>query len=125
MKTIQIKTSRKSARCKLTYKNELGNLKIDDLPISAYLYGFEIYKIIENLGYKNKEISLSTKGGGFVSKIQACKLALSKLLVKLNPKNKLELYKIDRRILRSDSRRKLPKKPECYGARAKRQKSYR
>jgi small subunit ribosomal protein S9 len=121
-----VNATRKSARIKLIYhKNKLGEFTIDNLPVHKFLNSQQVQNLINQFKLSNLGISIHTKGGGFNSKIQGCKLVLAKFILSLNPKNKLELYKIDRKILRSDARKKLPKKAECYGARAKRQKSYR
>jgi len=107
---------------KITINKQSHNL----LPYIRKLMIEEPLRIAGDL-VKNYDISVTTKGGGVESGIEAARLAIARALVAAT-KNK-ELRKAflayDRNMLVADTRRKEPYKPGDSKARAKRQKSYR
>ncbi|EQD29029.1 30S ribosomal protein S9P, partial [mine drainage metagenome] len=66
-------------------------------------------------------------GGGTTGQADAARTAIAKGIVEFFGDDKIEdmFRQYDRTLLVNDIRRKLPKKPQGSGARAKRQKSYR
>lgn len=84
--------------------------------------------------FKNIDIRIRVRGGGYVSQIYAIRQAIAKSVIAWNQKyvdeaTKKELRDIliayDRSLLVADPRRCEPKKFGGHGARARRQKSYR
>jgi len=81
----------------------------------------------EKLGHLNYDITITTKGGGHNSMIEASRLAIARALVEVTKSKELKKAFIDydRNMLIADTRRKEPYKPGDSKARSKRQKSYR
>ena len=73
------------------------------------------------------DVEITVSGGGVTGQVDAARTAMAKGIVKfLDDSEVEEIYRqYDRTIMVNDIRRKLPKKPQGRGARAKRQKSYR
>ena len=73
------------------------------------------------------DIDVNVKGGGVMGQAEAVRTAIAKGLVEFFHDEELarNFKALDRTLLVSDARRKLPKKPLGRGARKKRQKSYR
>ena len=79
------------------------------------------------LGKVNYDVSISLKGGGEKSQIEAARLALARALVEISKSSDLRkaFVEYDRNLLVADVRRKEAYKPGDSKARSKRQKSYR
>ena len=79
------------------------------------------------LGRINFDVSISVKGGGEKSQIEAARVALSKAMVKFSNSKELTnaFLNYDRNLLVADVRRKEAYKPGDSKARAKRQSSKR
>merc|ERR1712065_34677 len=95
---------------------------------------FEPIRLVGEDRFKNVDIRIRVKGGGYVSQIYAIRQAISKALVAYYQKYvdesaKREIKEIlssyDRSLLVSDNRRREMKKFGGRGARTRRQKSYR
>jgi len=73
------------------------------------------------------DIDVSVRGGGVMGQAEAVRTAIAKGLVEFFKDEEMErsFKLLDRTLVVSDPRRKLPKKPLGRGARKKRQKSYR
>lgn len=88
----------------------------------------EPLKIAEDvLGKIDYDISVSVKGGGVESGIEAARLAIARALVEATKSRVLRkaFLEYDRNLLVADTRVKEPYKPGDSKARRKRQKSYR
>jgi len=88
----------------------------------------EPLRIAENiLGKANFDVSISVRGGGDKSQIEASRLALARAIVNFSKSKELEeaYLKYDRNLLIADIRRKEAYKPGDSKARSKRQSSKR
>lgn len=88
----------------------------------------EPLRIAENiLGKPGFDVSISVKGGGEKSQIEASRLALARAIVAFTKNKELEKAYLDydRNLLVADVRRKEAYKPGDSKARRKRQTSYR
>jgi small subunit ribosomal protein S9 len=88
----------------------------------------EPLRITKNiLGELKFNISITVKGGGEKSRIEASRLALARAIVQFTKSEALEnaFLDYDRNLIVADVRRKEPNKPGDSKARAKRQTSYR
>ena len=84
--------------------------------------------IAENvLGKLNFDVSIDVKGGGEKSQIEACRLALARVIIEFTKSTELEnaFLKYDRNLLIADVRRKEAYKPGDSKARSMRQSSKR
>ena len=79
------------------------------------------------LGKVDYDISVSLRGGGIESNIEAARLSIARALVLASKSKELRkaFISYDRNLLIADTRRKEPYKPGDSKARRKRQKSYR
>lgn len=97
------------------FEPELAKLKIAE-PI----------RLAEDVAEK-VDIEVNVSGGGYIGQADASRTAIAKGLIEWSEDK--DLYKkfkeYDETLVKSDSRRKEPKKPSGRGARRKRQKSYR
>lgn len=129
---IQTSGKRKTAVARATTRDGKGKVTINGYPVEIYPVEILREKILEPVllvGDKAQKMDIEVKvsGGGVTGQADAARTAIAKGIVKyLKDDSVEEAYKkYDRTILVSDVRRKLPKKPQGKGARAKRQKSYR
>ncbi|MEM4160657.1 MAG: 30S ribosomal protein S9, partial [Thermoplasmata archaeon] len=109
-----------------------GRVRINKVPIEIYQPELARLKVMEPLILAKEkalkvDIDVVVRGGGIMGQASAARTAIAKALVKFLGDRELEelFKKVDRNLLVSDPRRKLPKKPGGRGARKKRQKSYR
>ncbi|KJE49567.1 MULTISPECIES: 30S ribosomal protein S9 [Acidiplasma] len=124
---------RKTAIARAVTKKGTGKVLINGVPIELYpieLLRNKMMEPLKILGDRASEIDIEIKvhGGGNTGQADACRTAISKGIVQyFSDDHELEntLRSYDRTMLVNDIRRKMPKKPMGYGARAKRQKSYR
>ncbi len=129
---IQTSGKRKTAVARATTRDGKGKITINGFPIEFYPVGILREKIQEPVilvGEKalKMDIEVQVHGGGVTGQADAARTAIAKGIVKYLKDDTIEeaYKKYDRTILVSDVRRKLPKKPQGKGARARRQKSYR
>ena len=110
-----------------TGKVTVNQINYENLPNLRKLMISEPIKITERCGKLNFDISVSVKGGGEESQIEAARLAIARAIVEFTKSEPLrrELINYDRSLLIADTRRKEARKPGDSKARAKRQKSYR
>ena len=109
-----------------------GIVTINGYPVEYHPVSILREKISEPInlvGDKINEINIAVKvqGGGMTGQADAARTAIAKGIVRyFNDDNLVEMFRqYDRTLLVNDIRRKLPKKPQGPGARAKKQKSYR
>jgi small subunit ribosomal protein S9 len=123
---------RKTAVARASVKTGTGKVRINSKPLEIYTPELAKMKIMEPLMLApdraaKVDIDVLVEGGGVIGQAEAVRTAIAKGLVEFFNDEELErTYKsIDRTLMVSDPRRKLPKKPLGRGARKKRQKSYR
>lgn len=134
MKNQPILTSgkRKTAVARAVTKKGKGIVTINGYPIEFHpvmILREKIFEPINLVGDKINEVNIEVKvqGGGMTGQADAARTAIAKGILKyFNDDSMTEMFRqYDRTLLVNDIRRKLPKKPQGSGARAKRQKSYR
>jgi small subunit ribosomal protein S9 len=134
LKTQTILTSgkRKTAIARAATKKGKGIITINGYPIEFHpvqILREKIFEPIQLVGDKINEVNIEVEvhGGGTTGQADAARTAIAKGIVEYFGDDKIEeMFRLyDRTLLVNDIRRKLPKKPQGSGARAKRQKSYR
>lgn len=123
---------RKTAVARAVIAEGSGKIRVNSVPIEAYVPELAKLKIMEPVTlapelYAKVDITVSVEGGGVMGQAEATRTAIAKAIVEFFKDETLEkaFKQYDRSLLISDIRRKLPKKPLGRGARKKRQKSYR
>ncbi|AAT42909.1 30S ribosomal protein S9 [Picrophilus oshimae] len=123
---------RKTAIARAIIRKGSGKFLINGYPIELYPIEILREKMLEPiriLGDRSKEIDIDVNvhGGGNTGQADATRTAMAKAIIEYFKDSDLEaeIRAYDRSMLVNDVRRKMPKKPMGYGARAKRQKSYR
>ncbi len=123
---------RKMAVARASVRNGSGVVRINSVPVTLMSPELARLKAMEPLQLAPEraakvDIDVSVKGGGVMGQAEAVRTAIAKGLVEYFHDEELErtFKALDRTLLVSDARRKLPKKPLGRGARKKRQKSYR
>jgi small subunit ribosomal protein S9 len=123
---------RKTAVARAVIAEGSGKIRVNSVPIEAYVPELAKLKIMEPVTlapelFAKVDITVSVQGGGVMGQAEATRTAIAKAIVEFFKDETLEkaFKQYDRSLLISDIRRKLPKKPLGRGARKKRQKSYR
>jgi len=123
---------RKTAVARAVIAEGSGKIRVNSVPIDAYVPELAKLKIMEPVTlapelFAKVDITVSVQGGGVMGQAEATRTAIAKAIVEFFKDETLEkaFKQYDRSLLISDIRRKLPKKPLGRGARKKRQKSYR
>ena len=123
---------RKTAVARAVIAEGSGKIRVNSVPIEAYVPELAKLKIMEPVTlapelFAKVDINVSVQGGGVMGQAEATRTAIAKAIVEFFKDETLEkaFKQYDRSLLISDIRRKLPKKPLGRGARKKRQKSYR
>jgi small subunit ribosomal protein S9 len=131
-KIINTSGKRKTAIARASVQKGTGLVRINSVPVELFEPEIARWKILEPLKIaadhvSKLNISVTVKGGGFMSQASAVRTAIAKGLLEYtaDPNLKIAFLDHDRSLLVSDSRRKESKKPLGRGARKKRQKSYR
>lgn len=133
MNKIITSGKRKTAVARAIITEGSGKIKINKKPHNI-LNMFDTLKIEEPLriaenilGKINFDVSISVRGGGEKSQIEASRLALARAIIEFTKNKKLEkaFLDYDRTLLVADVRRKEAYKPGDSKARKKRQTSYR
>jgi small subunit ribosomal protein S9 len=129
---INTSGKRKTAVARAVVKEGTGKVRINSIPVEAWVPELARLKIMEVLTMVPEkvakvDIDVEVAGGGVMGQADATRTAMAKAIVEYYGDEALEkaLKQYDRSMLISDIRRKLPKKPLGRGARKKRQKSYR
>ena len=133
MNKIITSGKRKTAVARAIIAEGSGKIKINKKPHNTLnmldkLKIEEPLRIAENiLGKINFDVSISVRGGGEKSQIEASRLALARAIIGLTKNRTLEkaFLDYDRTLLVADVRRKEAYKPGDSKARKKRQTSYR
>jgi small subunit ribosomal protein S9 len=123
---------RKTAIARAVIKLGRGTIRVNHIPIEIWQPEVARLKMMEPLLiagdiWKNLDIEIDVKGGGFMSQAEAVRMAIARALYKWTGSEKLkkEFVKYDRTMLVGDPRRTEPKKFGGPSARTRRQKSYR
>lgn len=130
--SINTSGKRKTAVARASVKPGDGKVRVNSVPIEIVTPELARLKILEPLTLVPEkaakvDIDVSVSGGGVMGQAEAVRTAIAKGLVEFYHDEEMErtFKAIDRTLVVSDPRRKLPKKPGGRGARKKRQKSYR
>lgn len=109
-----------------------GRIRINNIPLEIYVPAIAREKITEPLivagdFWRNLDIDIKVKGGGFMGQAEAARIAIARALAgwPRGSEVKKAIMAYDRTMLVEDPRRKEPKKFGGPGARRKKQKSYR
>jgi small subunit ribosomal protein S9 len=132
-KVLVVSGKRKTAIAKATVRTGAGRIRINNIPLEIFEPEVAREKIREPLiqagedVWKQLDISIKVKGGGFMGQAEASRMTLANALLKWTKSSHLRsvFLKYDRTMVAGDPRRKEPKKFGGPGARAKDQKSYR
>lgn len=124
---------RKTSIARAVIKPGKGRIWINGIPLEIWPIELARLKMLEPLLlvgdlWKNVDIKVNVKGGGYMSQADAVRMAIARGLLKYSDDNE-ELKKIledyDRYMLSGDPRRTEPEKYMRYSARRRWQKSYR
>lgn len=124
---------RKTSIARAVIKPGKGRIWINGVPLEIWPIELARLKMLEPLLlvgdlWKNVDIKVNVKGGGYMSQADAVRMAIARGLLKYSDDNE-ELKKIledyDRHMLSGDPRRTEPEKYMRYSARRRWQKSYR
>jgi small subunit ribosomal protein S9 len=132
-RVLVVSGKRKTAIARATIKPGKGRIRINNIPLEIYEPKIAREKIHEPLLeagekiWKEVDINIKVRGGGFMGQAEAARMALARALVKWTKSSHLKsvFLKYDRTMIAGDPRRKEPKKFGGPGARARDQKSYR
>ena len=131
-KVLVVSGKRKTAIARAVIKEGKGRIRINNIPLEIYEPEIAREKIREPLllagdVWKNLDIKVKVRGGGFMGQAEACRMAIARGLVRWTRSSHLRriFMEYDRTMLAGDPRQKEPKKFGGPGARARFQKSYR
>jgi len=131
-KVLVVSGKRKTAIARAVIKEGKGRIRINNIPLEIYEPEIAREKIREPLLlagdiWKNLDIKIKVRGGGFMGQAEACRMAIARGLVQWTRSSHLKriFMEYDRTMLAGDPRQKEPKKFGGPGARARFQKSYR
>ncbi len=123
---------RKTAIARAVTKKGKGIVTINGEPVEFHPVLILKDKIMEPLKLLGErvnqvDIDVMVAGGGNTGQADAARTAIAKGIVQFFKDDSIEeMYRqYDRTLLVNDIRRKMPKKPQGKGARARKQKSYR
>ncbi len=124
---------RKTAIARATARPGKGRIRINNVPLPAYQPEIAREKIMEPLRlsdpetWKEIDVNIQVKGGGFMGQAEAARMSLARALVQWHRGKEVRrrLVGYDRTMLVGDPRRTEPKKFGGPSARTRRQKSYR
>ncbi len=129
---INTSGKRKTAVARASVRGGTGIVRVNSVPVTLMTPELARLKAMEPLQLaperaEKVDIDVSVSGGGVMGQAEAVRTSIAKGLVEYFHDEELErnFKALDRTLLVSDARRKLPKKPLGRGARKKRQKSYR
>jgi small subunit ribosomal protein S9 len=132
-KVLVVSGKRKTAIAKATVRAGAGRVRVNNVPLEIFEPEVAREKIREPLIqagddiWRQLDISIKVRGGGFMGQAEASRMTLANALLKWTKSSHLRsaFLKYDRTMVAGDPRRKEPKKFGGPGARAKDQKSYR
>jgi small subunit ribosomal protein S9 len=132
-KVMVVSGKRKTAMARAIIKPGIGRVHVNRTPIEIYEPKIAREKIMEPLlqagdeVWKQLDMDVKVKGGGYMGQAEAARMAIANALLKWTKSTHLRTVfsEYDRTMIAGDSRRKEPKKFGGPGARSKEQKSYR
>jgi small subunit ribosomal protein S9 len=123
---------RKTSLAKATVRDGSGRIRINGQPLEIVQPDIVRLKMQEPLmlfgeGWKQYDISVSVRGGGFMSQADAVRMAIATGLIQMSQdfEARSRMLEHDRTMLVGDPRRTEPKKFGGPSARSRFQKSYR
>jgi len=123
---------RKTAIARAVFRTGSGNVRVNEMPIELYSQEVARSKVLEPLllaGDLRKQVDIDVKvqGGDFMGQAEAVRMSIARGLNNWFKSARLKrlLTDYDRAMLAGDSRRKEAKMAGGWGARRRRQKSYR
>jgi len=131
-KVLVVSGKRKTSIARAVIKPGKGRVRVNKVPVELIQPTIARDKIMETLlvagdVWKNLDINVTVKGGGFMSQAEAVRMAIARGLVKWTGDEELlkKFIEYDRSMIVGDPRRTEPKKFGGPGPRRRRQKSYR
>ena len=131
-KVLVVSGKRKTSVARAVIKSGKGRVRVNKVPVELIQPTVARDKIMETLlvagdVWKNLDINVTVKGGGFMSQAEAVRIAIARGLVKWTGDEELlkKFIEYDRSMMVGDPRRTEPKKFGGPGPRRRRQKSYR
>ena len=131
-KVLVVSGKRKTSIARAVIKPGKGRVRVNKVPVELIQPTIARDKIMEALlvagdVWKNLDINVTVKGGGFMSQAEAVRMAIARGLVKWTGDEELlkKFIEYDRSMIVGDPRRTEPKKFGGPGPRRRRQKSYR
>jgi small subunit ribosomal protein S9 len=132
-KVLVVSGKRKTATARAVVRPGVGKVRINLTPVEIYEPDIAREKIMEPLlqaggsVWKQVDLDVQTRGGGFMGQAEAARMAVANALLKWSKSAHLRTVfsEYDRTMIVGDSRAKETKKFGGAGARAKGQKSYR
>jgi len=132
-KTLVVSGKRKTALSRAVVRQGIGRVYINKVPLEIYEPEIAREKMLEPLlqageeVWKQLDLDVKTKGGGYMGQAEAARTAIANAVLKWTKSTHLRsVYaEYDRTMIAGDSRKKEPKKFGGPGARSRDQKSYR
>jgi small subunit ribosomal protein S9 len=132
-KTLVVSGKRKTALSRAVVRQGIGRVYINKVPLEIYEPEIAREKMFEPLVqageevWKQLDLDVKTKGGGYMGQAEAARTAIANAVLKWTKSTHLRsVYaEYDRTMIAGDSRKKETKKFGGPGARARDQKSYR
>lgn len=132
MRIVVTAGKRKTSLAKATVRDGSGRIRINGQPLEIVQPDIVRLKMQEPLmlfgeGWKQYDIRVSVRGGGFMSQADAVRMAIATGLIQMSQdfEARSRMLEHDRTMLVGDPRRTEPKKFGGPSARSRFQKSYR
>ncbi len=132
MRVVVSTGKRKTSLAKATIKKGKGRIRINGRPLEIIQPEVARLRIMEPLiligeDWKQYDIKVRVRGGGFMSQADAIRMAIATGLIKMSQdyEARSKMLEHDRTMLVGDPRRTEPKKFGGPSARSRYQKSYR
>jgi small subunit ribosomal protein S9 len=132
-KVVVVSGKRKTATARAVIRQGIGKVRINKTPVEIIEPAIAREKIMEPLlqagetTWKQVDMDVQTRGGGYMGQAEAARMAIANALLKWTKSTHLRTVftEYDRTMVAGDARSKESKKVGGAGARAKEQKSYR
>jgi small subunit ribosomal protein S9 len=132
-KVLVVSGKRRTAMARAVVRPGIGRIRINRIPIEIFEPEIAREKIKEPLlqagedVWKELDMDVKVKGGGYMGQAEAARMAIANGLLKWSKSTHLRTVfaEYDRTMVVGDSRKKESKKFGGKGARARNQKSYR
>lgn len=132
-KVIVASGKRRTAMARAVVRPGTGKMRINRIPVEIFEPEIAREKIREPFiqagedVWKDLDMDVTVKGGGYMGQAEAARMAIANGLLKWSKSSHLRTVfaEYDRTMIVGDSRKKEPKKFGGKGARARNQKSYR